>query len=178
MSILGWGKRGKSQAEGHARVCEGYEPLLQDYLDGELKGTNLEITEVHLRSCRKCAHAVAVARQGSALLSLMNLPVDDPGPFFTHRVMAAVRILANSENELSFWRPLELLAMRAAWTASILLVCVLAYGAATARHGSVQTAGMRAADVRGMYADPFADPSAQIARRDDFDIAIETHAEK
>jgi len=174
MRILGWTKKNESKAGTYTRVCEGYEPLLQDYLDGELKGTNLEITEIHLRSCRKCSHAVALARQGSALVSLANLPVDDPGPFFTHRVMAAVRALANSENELSFWRPLELLAMRAAWTASILLVCVLAYGAATMKHGSgVQTAGMRAAEVR----DPFADPT-QLSRRDDFDIAIETRGEK
>src|ERR1700683_353378 len=103
----------KSKPVNHHRVCEGYEPLLQDYLDGELKGANLEITETHVRSCRACGHAVALARQGSTLLSLANVPVDDPGPFFTHRVMAAVRAMANSENELSFWRPLELLAMRA-----------------------------------------------------------------
>jgi anti-sigma factor RsiW len=161
------------------KTCAGYEPLLQDYLDGELRGANREAVEVHLRECRACAHALAVARRGSALLSLANVGVDDPGPFFTHRVMAAVRAMS-TDSELSFWRPLGFLAMRAAWTASIALAVVVAYGAVTTHQAPMQAALMHKTDVRSLesrepFADPFADPGAQTIRRDDFDVVFDTN---
>ena len=161
------------------KTCAGYEPLLQDYLDGEVRGANLEIVEVHLRECRACAHAVAVARQGSALLSLASVAVEDPGPFFTHRVMAAVRAMS-SDSELSFWRPLGFLAMRAAWTASIALAVVVAYGAVTTHQAPLQAELVHKTDVRSVelreaFADPFADPGAQTIRRDDFDVVSDTN---
>lgn len=157
------------------KTCAGYEPLLQDYLDGELRGANREVVELHLRECRACAHALAVARRGSALLSLASVAVDDPGPFFTHRLMAAVKAIS-SDSELSFWRPLGFLAMRAAWTASIALAMVVAYGAATTHQAQLQAALVHKADMRSAdLRDPFADPGAQTIRRDDFDVVFDTN---
>ncbi|MGH9571993.1 MAG: hypothetical protein ACRD40_00465 [Candidatus Acidiferrales bacterium] len=111
-------------------ACPEYEAMLEDYLGGALEnGASRKLTQ-HLMSCAGCSRAVEDAAAASEILRGMER-VADPGPSFTHMVMARVRT-AESESRTSFWEPFVSLAWKFATTAALALVVMLAY----ATHGT------------------------------------------
>lgn len=114
-------------------ACLEYEAMLEDYLGGALEnGTSRKVAE-HLKSCAGCSRALEDAAAASEMLRGVGR-VPDPGPSFTHMVMARVRT-AESESRTSFWEPFVSLAWKFATTAALALVVMLAY----ATHGTNAT---------------------------------------
>jgi len=114
-------------------ACLEYEAMLEDYLGGALEnGASRKVAE-HLKSCAGCSRALEDAAAASEMLRGVGR-VPDPGPSFTHMVMARVRT-AESESRTSFWEPFVSLAWKFATTAALALVVMLAY----ATHGTNAT---------------------------------------
>ena len=115
-------------------ACPEYEAVLEDYLGGALEnGASRKIAE-HLKACAGCSRALEDAAAASEMLrGVARVP--DPGPGFTHMVMARVRT-AESESRTSFWEPFVSMAWKFATTAALALVVMLAY----ATHGISSTA--------------------------------------
>jgi len=114
-------------------ACPEYEAVLEDYLSGALEnGASRKVAE-HLKSCAGCSRALEGAAAVSEMLRGAER-VPDPGPSFTHMVMARVRT-AEVESRTSFWEPFVSLAWKFATTAALALVVMLAY----ATHGTSPT---------------------------------------
>jgi anti-sigma-K factor RskA len=114
-------------------ACPEYEAVLEDYLAGALEnGASRKIAE-HLKACAGCSSALADAAAASEMLRGVER-VPDPGPSFTHMVMARVRT-AESESRTSFWEPFVSMAWKFATTAALALVVMLAY----ATHGTTNS---------------------------------------
>lgn len=122
--------------------CPEYEAVLEDYLAGALvNGASRTIAE-HLKACAGCSRALEDAAAASEMLRGMER-VPDPGPSFTHMVMARVRT-TESESRTSFWEPFVSMAWKFATTAALALVVMIAY----ATHGTnATTAGASVATV-------------------------------
>ncbi|HKQ88695.1 MAG TPA: hypothetical protein VJS43_18210 [Candidatus Acidoferrales bacterium] len=122
-------------------ACPEYEAVLEDYLGGALEnGASRKVTE-HLKSCAGCGRALEDAAAASEMLrGVARVP--DPGPSFTHMVMARVRT-AESESRTSFWEPFVSMAWKFATTAALALVVMLAY----ATHGTNSTTNPSVASV-------------------------------
>jgi predicted anti-sigma-YlaC factor YlaD len=117
------------------RACAEYEAALEDYLGGTLEnGVSRKVAE-HLRACVGCSAALADAAAASQMLRGVERAAD-PGPAFTHMVMARVRT-AESESRAGFWDPFVSLAWKFATTAALALVVMLAF----ATHGTSSRAG-------------------------------------
>jgi anti-sigma factor RsiW len=146
--------------------CREYEAFLEDFSSGTAGETMHKRIEQHLRECPDCAYQVEAAVSIGRILRFANEPVGDPGPFFTRRVMAAVRSENDRESAsvTSFWKPLEILSFRAAWTAAAALAVLLTYGAVSQRNSqSLQSpvAQVRSADSFVLFPDPGGPQSLQ-----------------
>lgn len=122
-------------------ACAEYEAMLEDYLGGALENGASRKVGQHLMSCAGCSRALEDAAAASEMLRGMER-VADPGPSFTHMVMARVRT-AESESRTSFWEPFVSLAWKFATTAALALVVMLAYathGASPAANANVAVA--------------------------------------
>ena len=116
-------------AEHKGSACREYEALFEDYRAGDLEGAAAEQFVAHLDHCGSCREAFEVARLSSRLVRGAREPLADPGPSFARRVMAAIREKEESRAAGSaFWRPLEILALRLALTATMALAFLLGYG--------------------------------------------------
>jgi len=135
--------------------CSAYEVLLEDYLSGELAEPDRERVAAHISSCPACTEALNLATIGRRLLHNTSEPSVEPGPFFARKVMAAIQSAEKEAAErASFWKPLEVLALRAAWSASAALVLLLTYGAISGIPSRPPVAEMRPADPAGLFPDP------------------------
>jgi predicted anti-sigma-YlaC factor YlaD len=115
-------------ADQESKKCKKYEMLLEDYLSGTLQRGKAARVAAHLGSCAGCREALAEARVSVSLVSVMGQEVEDPGPNFTHRVMARINVAEEWVREQSnFWKPLEVLSWRLAFTAALALVFLFAY---------------------------------------------------
>lgn len=111
-------------------ACPEYEAVLEDYLAGALEnGASRKVAE-HLKACAGCGRALEDAAAVSEMLRGVER-APDPGPSFTHMVMARVRT-AETESRTSFWEPFVSMAWKFATTAALALVVMLAY----ATHGT------------------------------------------
>lgn len=136
-------------------ACSAYEILLEDYLSGEFKEPDQQRVAAHLSSCPVCSEMVKLAKIGQQLLRNSSEPAVEPGPFFARRVMAAIQSAETGAAEkTNFWKPLEVLALRAAWSASAALVLLLSYGAISGIPSRPPVAEMRSADSLGLFPDP------------------------
>jgi len=132
----------------HRSGCREYEAILEDFSSGMASEAIRQRIERHLLECSQCAAKVEAATAIGRVLRFASESVEDPGPFFTRRVMASIR----SEEERAavsarnFWKPLEILSVRAAWSAAAALALLLTYGTISQR--SLQSSEPTVAQVR------------------------------
>lgn len=139
-------------------ACRKYEAQLEDYFEGKLEAAQAAEVDAHLRSCAACREAVEVAREASGLLRAAIAPAPDPGAAFWANLRTAIA-LAEAERESAslraedFWRSLEFLARRFAWSTALAVVVLTGYLAGfdaihEERNGSAQ------AEIREVFAEP------------------------
>jgi anti-sigma factor RsiW len=134
------------------KACTEYEVHLEDFVSNDLDVSQRERVESHLRECSACSEAVALARVSRRVLQDSVEPVADSGAFFVRRVMASIR--AEQERVTSsFWKPLEILSLRAAWTAATALVLLLTYGAVSGIPVKPPVAENRPPEAVGLFPD-------------------------
>lgn len=136
------------------KTCSEFEAQLEDFVSNELSSPQTERIIAHLRECSACSDAVALAKASRQLFQYSSEPVADPGPFFTRRVMASIRAEEDRAAGSAFWKPLEVLSLRAAWTAAAALVLLITYGAVSGIPVRPPLAEVRSADSVGLFPDP------------------------
>jgi anti-sigma-K factor RskA len=116
----------KNQSSSDA--CLKFEPVLEDFLEGQLNASDVKDLRTHLAECDGCRGALADAEESLPLLRLAQ-PVEAPGPQFSRVVMARIRAneMAQTEERASFWRPFVALAWRFAATAAVALILLVTY---------------------------------------------------
>lgn len=158
-------------SEHNRETCSKLEPFIEDYLNGELPRTEAESLSAHLDACGDCRTALDDARISARLLSAIE-PVADPGPGFAHMVMARIDVAERwMREQRSFWRPFEALAWRLAFTATLALAFLFAYGIRVSHQmpAEVTTVSVQQPDI-------FTVPvSTAPANNDDVLLAIADH---
>jgi anti-sigma factor RsiW len=136
-------------------ACTSFEARLEDYLSGALPAAEHEDVSAHLASCAACSESLKLARMAGELLRESSQPPVEASPFFARRVMTAIRNERETEtSRAGFWRPLESLSVRVAWSASAALVLLLAYGAVSGVPSMPTVAEMRPAEPAALFPDP------------------------
>jgi len=144
------------------QACPEFEAVLEDYISDELAGAEKDRVAAHLQACAGCAAAVNATLHGRAILRLAGDAVEDPGPFFTRRVMSRIRALdQRTDSERSLWKPLEILALRAVWASAAAITLLVAYGNLSRVPARPTVAEVRSSDQVGLFADPMTVPSSQ-----------------
>jgi anti-sigma factor RsiW len=144
-------------AEMKNPVCEQYESLLEDSVEGQLEGPEAQALAAHVNTCANCRAALDEARSSSRLLSLGEA-TPDPGPAFTHQVMARIRTEAQSEDR-SLWRLMAAFARPFAVSATLALGIMLAYSAYWAPNQLTDTVTVQQSDTHELLSDPGAVPA-------------------
>lgn len=146
--------------ETKGTACAEFEMLLEDSIEGPLEGAEAKALAVHMAGCANCRAALEDARATSRLLSFAE-PTPDPGPQFTHLVMARVRTEAQADGK-SLWRLVAAFARPFALSATVALGLMLAYGAYWAPNPVNPNTGaamVPQADVHELISDPSAPPA-------------------
>jgi anti-sigma factor RsiW len=156
--------------------CKQSEAVLEDYLAGELSRPAAEQLLAHLSECSACREALEEARLSSRLISKVFEPAEEPGPAFTHLVMAKINAAeAWMREQRNFWRPFEAIAWRLAFSAALALMLLFAYGM------QFSNTSATAAPTPTAFAQPtdrFTSPSAVPSSDDEVLLAIaERHHE-
>ena len=113
---------------GRRTACKQYEARWENYLEGTADSNSVEELTAHLERCAGCREALEAARLGRELLSQNLSPAPEPGVAFAARVVASIRAQQNWRLAAGdFWRPLEVLAARLVWTATVALLVLAAY---------------------------------------------------
>jgi hypothetical protein len=128
--------------------CEQYEAMLEDAADqSAVRGDSLALSAglaAHISSCEHCREAADAVSLSRSLLHSGMEPTAGPGPYFTRRVMAAIRAEEGliATQRLVFWRPLERLAGRMAVVAAsvVLLLSFYIYAVVAPQRISEETA--------------------------------------
>lgn len=156
--------------ESQGRACPDYEAMLEDFLSGELSGTDKRAVAEHIKTCASCKAALDEAEMSSRLLRLMEAS-PDPGPAFSRIVMARIR----SEQETArqprgFWQPFVSLAWRVAATAALAFVVMVTYDVTSQQtSGEANTVVAEQTQIRDMF---IADANNPAANRDDFLLMV------
>ena len=109
--------------------CSKLEPLLDDYLHGELPRATADRLAAHLDTCGNCRTALDDLSVSAKLVGAAFERAEDPGPGFVRLVMARINVAEQwLQEQRSFWRPFEALAWRLAFSAALALVFLFAYG--------------------------------------------------
>ena len=117
-------------------ACSEYEKqleVLEDYASGALTDPEAEKIRGHLETCALCRDEVEVARAGGELLraAFPSSPGWEPdGPqasAFWYRVRAGLSAAGGSASGGDFWRTLEWMARRLAWTAALVVALLGGY---------------------------------------------------
>jgi len=74
---------------GNVMNCEQTQQLLDEYLDGELSGNQLDLLEAHLNECENCAHRYNEA--SSLLVALKQLPVPPVRDGYEEKVLSFLK---------------------------------------------------------------------------------------
>lgn len=159
-------------SEHNKDTCSKLESFLEDYLNGELPRAEAERMSAHLNACGDCRTALDDARLSTRLVSAFE-PVEDPGPGFAHMVMTRIDVAERwMREQRSFWRPFEALAWRLAFTATLALAFLFAYGIRV----SHQAPAAEVTTVSAQQPDIFTLPvSMAPANGDDVLLAIADH---
>src|SRR5580698_6913310 len=113
-------------AEYNYEACTQYEAMLEDHLQGVLRGAPAAMLAQHLQSCLGCRAALQDANASARLLAIAEAS-PDPGAGFSRIVMARIRQELQSSEGKSIWRPFVSVAWRFAATASFALVLLVSY---------------------------------------------------
>ncbi len=109
--------------------CSKLEPLLDDYLHGELPRATADRLAAHLHTCGNCRGALDDLSISAKLVGAAFEQTEGPGPGFVRLVMARINVAEQwLQEQRSFWRPFEALAWRLAFSAALVLVFLFAYG--------------------------------------------------
>lgn len=137
--------------QNSTQECQKLEPLLDDYLHGDLPRTTAEQLTAHLAACGNCREALDDLRISARLVSAALEQNPDPGPGFARLVMARINTAENwLQGQRAFWRPFEAVAWRLAFTAALALVFLFAYGVRVASQAppvAVSTASVQQRDI-------------------------------
>lgn len=144
-------------AEMKDPVCEQYEALLEDSVEGKLEVLEAQALASHVNTCANCRVALDEALSSSRLLSLGE-PTADPGPAFTHQVMARIRTEVQAEDR-SLWRLMAAFARPLAVSATLALGVMLAYSAYWTPNQITETVSMQQGDAHELLSDPGAVPA-------------------
>src|SRR5271156_6196036 len=104
-------------AENNYTACTQYEAMLEDHLQGVLRGPEAAMLAGHLQSCVGCRAALEDAAASTRLLAIAE-PSPDPGAGFSRIVMARIRQELRTSEGKSIWRPFVSVAWRFAATAA------------------------------------------------------------
>jgi anti-sigma-K factor RskA len=146
-------------------ACMKYGLLLEDYVNGELAGADAKSVAEHLRDCSGCQDAVERAEASMRFLRAVE-PSADPGPGFSHMVMARIRTTQRdgTAERAGFWQPFVSMGWRFAATAALALVALVTYDAGWGRHPQPNSTTARLMGVSDIFAP---DPVKPPANRDE-----------
>lgn len=157
--------------EENVSGCKTSEALLEDYISGELTRAEAEQLAAHAEACAECREALQEARMSARLVRGAIEPAEEPGPAFTHLVMAKINAAeAWMREQRDFWRPFERLAWRLAFTAALALVFLFAYGLELNKAGTASAAPTPTAFAQP--AETFTTPPAVPSSADDVLVAM------
>jgi anti-sigma factor RsiW len=145
--------------------CVEFEALLEDHLTGELSGADAKKLAEHLENCAACSTALEHAAPSVQLLRAAQ-PAADPGPGFSHVVMARIRAEMSKRGEQkSIWLPFVSMAWRFAATAALALALLVTFDAV--QHMRYERQSNLAYVPRTETRDLFPDPAGPPANRDE-----------
>jgi len=135
--------------EDAAGACGAYEAALADHLEAGPRSRPSAALAAHLESCAACSEALALAREGGALVRDHAIAVppslaDDP--YFATRVSARIR--EHGRHSGDFLPQLETASLRLMAYALSLAVLLGALTASGVTRSSQTVAGRRASGVR------------------------------
>src|SRR5580658_11169608 len=107
-------------------ACTQYEAMLEDHLQGVLRGAEAAMLAQHLQSCAGCRAALQDAGASARLLAFAE-PSPDPGAGFSRIVMARIRQELLTSESKSIWRPVVAVAWRFAASAAFALVLLASF---------------------------------------------------
>ncbi len=116
-------------------ACQEYEAALEDHLNGDLGGPEAAALSEHLKICSGCRAALDEAVLSARLLRVAE-PAADPGPGFSHLVMARIRAELGAGEGKSVWQSFVSVAWRFAATAAFALVLLVTFD--VSRHNQFQ----------------------------------------
>jgi hypothetical protein len=122
-------------AEYSSTACPKFEVALEDHLQGELGGPGAAGLADHLKTCVGCRAALDEALLSVRLLHVAE-PAADPGPGFSHLVMARIRAELGANEGKTVWQSFVSLAWRFAATAAFALVLLVTFD--VSRHNQIQ----------------------------------------
>jgi predicted anti-sigma-YlaC factor YlaD len=125
-----------SNAEYNYAACTQYEAMLEDHLQGVLRGAAAAMLAQHLQGCLGCRAALQVARASARLLAFAE-PAPDPGAGFSRIVMARIRQELQTSEGKSIWRPVVSVAWRFAASAAFALLMLVSFD--LGRHSQLQS---------------------------------------
>ena len=150
------------------QACESYEALLEDYLSGELDGSERVRAEKHVASCGGCRKALNDASSGNRLLEFAGSFPDGaptPGPDFARVAMARIRAEETAVEEgVSFWQPFVSMAWKFAATAAFGLALLLTYTVSGTNRQQTEVASVSQMDTQDIFSP---DPTIPPADRDE-----------
>jgi len=107
-------------------ACTQYEAMLEDQLQGTLRGPEAAMLAGHLATCAGCRAALEDAAVSARLLATAE-PAPDPGAGFSRVVMARIRQELQTTESKSIWRPVVAVAWRFAASAAFALVLLVSF---------------------------------------------------
>ena len=143
-----------------SKECEKLEPLLDDYLHGELPRARAERLTAHLEACGDCREALEDLRISAKLVGAAFEHTDDLGPVFVRSLMARINTAEQwLQEQRSFWRPIEALSLRLVFSAAVVLAFLFAYGL-RATHGTAPSAPSEPSAIFNPQTDAFVQPAS------------------
>ncbi len=149
--------------EGQYRgtACAEYEVLLEDSINGELRGVDAKNLAEHLKDCGGCRTAFQDASACARLMQVAEA-TPDPGPGFARVVMARIRAAESAADVKSIWQPFISLAWRFAATAAVGLVALVTYDLSGHMRAIRNLAVLQPSEARDLFSsDPANPPRSQ-----------------
>ena len=150
-----------TETEYKNSACVKYEPMLEDYIEGELDEAEAKAAAQHLQDCVGCSAAFDQVAGSVRLLRLAERSAA-PGPSFANSVMARIRSIERQRTaeRALFWQPFIAWGWRFAATATVALAALITYNARWIRSAQPNVAVARSVDDVDMFAPEPARPPA------------------